>query len=123
MLGLYLYATGAQHQLISILTNLGLCSSYVSIAGGMQSPLVDNGAPPAAPPPDKQVDESEDKDENEDNPNWLPDQDGSSNLDWETDEELEPEESDIEGEQPELIVEANMVDLPAGDEPTEKVSG
>ena len=60
---------------------------------------------------------------NEDNPNWLPDQDGSSNLDWETDEELEPEESDIEGEQPELIVEANMVDLPAGDEPTEKVSG
>ena len=63
MLGLYLYATGAQHQLISILTNLGLCSSYVSIAGGMQSPLVDNGAPPAAPPPDKQVDESEDKDE------------------------------------------------------------
>ncbi|KAI0348964.1 hypothetical protein OH77DRAFT_1539864, partial [Trametes cingulata] len=33
VLGLYLYATGAQRQIISVLSNLGFCSSYPSIAG------------------------------------------------------------------------------------------
>ncbi|KAH9840190.1 uncharacterized protein C8Q71DRAFT_746208 [Rhodofomes roseus] len=33
VLGLYLYATGAQRQCISILSHLGICSSYTAIAG------------------------------------------------------------------------------------------
>ncbi|KAI0363846.1 hypothetical protein BV20DRAFT_957447 [Pilatotrama ljubarskyi] len=33
IVGLYLYATGAQRQIISVLSNLGFCSSYPSIAG------------------------------------------------------------------------------------------
>ncbi|KAI0350723.1 hypothetical protein OH77DRAFT_1514255 [Trametes cingulata] len=37
VLGLYLYATGAQRQIISVLSNLGFCSSYPSIAGSRGS--------------------------------------------------------------------------------------
>ncbi|KAI0651871.1 hypothetical protein C8Q79DRAFT_897275 [Trametes meyenii] len=33
ILGLYLYATGAQRQVLSVLSTLGFCSSYPSIAG------------------------------------------------------------------------------------------
>ena len=33
LMGLYLYATGAQRQLMSVLSTLGICSSYPSIAG------------------------------------------------------------------------------------------
>lgn len=33
VLGLYLYATGAQRQVLSVLSHLGICSSYPIIAG------------------------------------------------------------------------------------------
>ncbi|KAH9853977.1 hypothetical protein C2E23DRAFT_884097 [Lenzites betulinus] len=38
VLGLYLYATGAQRQVISVLSHLGLSSSYPTIAGTRNSP-------------------------------------------------------------------------------------
>ncbi|KAI0351936.1 hypothetical protein OH77DRAFT_1486727, partial [Trametes cingulata] len=44
VLGLYLYATGAQRQIISVLSNLGFCSSYPSIAGKKPHGNVEGGS-------------------------------------------------------------------------------
>ncbi|PIL28976.1 hypothetical protein GSI_09023 [Ganoderma sinense ZZ0214-1] len=123
MLGLYLYATGAQRQLISILSNLGLSSSYTSIAGGRNAALDDVPAPKDAPPKDTEQDEDE---EDEDDPDWLPDEDDASDVDWETDDELgEPEESDVEGEDPEpnaATAGSTMQEFPERGQTDEQVS-
>ncbi|PSS33977.1 hypothetical protein PHLCEN_2v1985 [Hermanssonia centrifuga] len=49
VIGLYLYATGAQRQVISVLNSLGICSSYPTLAGsrklahiGQETPVVQN---------------------------------------------------------------------------------
>ncbi|KAH9934407.1 hypothetical protein B0H21DRAFT_77941 [Amylocystis lapponica] len=86
VLGLYLYATGAQRQVLSVLSHLGLCSSYPTLVGTRSAPLAADGLSI----PD---DDSDDPDYNEDD--FTSDSDSESEYSWTSgdDSGSDPEES------------------------------
>lgn len=61
VIGLYLYATGISRQSLSVLSHLGLCSSYTTLAGSITSLKAGSGP---APSDDNEVIED---------PDWEPD--------------------------------------------------
>ena len=95
VLGLYLYATGAQRQLISVLSSLGICSSYPSIAGSGDITKVTTTRP-------SRRTASDDEDSNADDHDYVPqssDEWDESDKDSE-DSESEDDEADEEAEGP-----------------------
>ncbi len=88
VLGVYVYVTGASRQLISVLSSIGDCSGYTTIAG---SGVLDHAI-------GKTIAELSDESKDED-PDWLPDTDDSDDLDDElvsSDIECEAIVEDIE---------------------------
>ncbi|KAI0690244.1 hypothetical protein C8T65DRAFT_834461 [Cerioporus squamosus] len=87
VVGLYLYATGASRQLISVLSSLGVCSSYPSIAG--------SGDTVKAAEEEMAHDAgTQDEDSDEEDLDWVP-----NTSDSESDtgsEDSEPEEDELE---------------------------
>lgn len=77
-MGLYLYASGAQRQVLSVLSTVGFCSSYTSLAGsgdthnrvGEELPQTAPDKPPSNDAGEASVLPSGDED---DDPDWLPD--------------------------------------------------
>ena len=88
MLSLYMYASGTSRQLITILANLGWCSSYPSIVGSGHAPL---DAPTVGVVPTAHGD---DEDEDSEDPDWLPDV-----SETEDEGDSESEESEIDSEE------------------------
>lgn len=76
--GLYLYATGAQRQAISIMSSFGISASYPSIAGNGRAVKLSDSLPDPEAKQETQLDESES--ENED-PDWEPSTSESSSED------------------------------------------
>nr|VWO97743.1 Pre-mRNA-splicing ATP-dependent RNA helicase PRP28 (EC [Ganoderma boninense] len=92
MMSIYMYASGTSRQLITILANLGWCSSYPSIVGsGHAAPEVPDTPSPADPRTGKD-DVDDDESSDSDDPDWLPDE-----SETEDEDDSECEESDVEG--------------------------
>ncbi len=90
---LYLYATGAKRQLISVLHKWGICSSYPTIAGSITS-----GDIPEAQKPNKPTRTIEtDEDDEDEDPDWLPDSDDSDSASEDNSEVAE--EDDLPGDE------------------------
>ncbi len=107
VVGLYLYATGAQRQTISVLSSLNMCSTYPSIAGsGRTNELRDtsttenhkgqtNKAGSTAETTLLDLDAGSDADD----PDWMPDEsvDGDLTSEYNDSEDDEDEELPEDG--------------------------